>query len=322
MSGPSAEVGTARDGVPSRGDAAPSRSVADERATDAGAADERAVASFLARFSRFGAEPSVATYMPLFHPDVTLFDDGMERPITYEEIPTSISATLDLAQDFRMVPERWRHRDGVLFVEARNEATILGTRCHWQSVYRVHLDGDRVLDGRRYYDRAPLLATFDPAAPRLPALAVAEDVACGARVEPVACLAAAVTQQDLVELIVSGWRGDAWDALVATFRDDATWHAPGVEGPCGRDAIPSFRSRLARLLAGALPRMVASAGDDALLLTEWRADVPTPSGGSYALGMVERFDLVAGRVLAARTYFDAASLALALAATSPDPPRS
>ena len=35
-------------------------------------------------FFRFGAEPDVATYMPLFHPDVVLFDDGMERPIGYD----------------------------------------------------------------------------------------------------------------------------------------------------------------------------------------------------------------------------------------------
>ncbi len=55
---------------------------------------ERNVAAFLERFFRFGAEPSVATYMPLFHRDVTLFDDGMARPIGYEEIPASITAPM------------------------------------------------------------------------------------------------------------------------------------------------------------------------------------------------------------------------------------
>ncbi|MFN8602002.1 MAG: nuclear transport factor 2 family protein [Candidatus Binatia bacterium] len=284
--------------------------------------DERAVASFLARFFRFGAEPDVATYMPLFHPDVVLFDDGMERPIGYDEIPASITATLALAQGFRMVPERWRHHDGVVFVEARNEATILGAPCRWQSVYRVRLDGDRVIDGRRYYDRAPLLATFDPTTPRLPSLAVAGDAACAAPVEPVACLAEGVTARELLAMLEDGWRDGAWHALAAVFRDDATWHAPGVEGALSREAIPAYRTRFARLLGGAPPRLVATAGDDTLVLTEWRADVPTPSGGSYALGMIERFDLVAGRVLAARTYLDAAALAQAVAAQSPDPARS
>lgn len=287
-----------------------------------GAMDEGAVASFLARFSRFGAEPSVATYMPLFHPDVTLFDDGMERPIGYAEIPASISATLALAQGFRMVPERWRGRDGVLFVEARNEATILGTPCRWQSVYRVHLDGDRVVDGRRYYDRAPLLATFDPATPRLPTLSIAGDAAGAAPVEPVACLGAGVTSRELLEMLEDGWRDEAWHPLAALFRDDATWHAPGVEGVLRREAIPAHRTHFARLLGGARPRLVATAGDDTLVLTEWRAEVPTRSGGPYALGMVERFDLVAGRVLAARTYLDTAALAQAVATPERDPVQS
>ena len=209
--------------------------------------------------------------------------------------------------------------DGVVFVEARNEATILGTPCRWQSVYRVRLDGDRVIDGRRYYDRAPLLATFDPATPRLPALAAFEPAPT---VEPLACLERGVTSEELLALLARSWREQVWHALAALFRDDATWHAPGVEGSLRRDAITAFRARFARLLAGVPPRLVASAGDDSLVLTEWRADVPTPSGGSYALGMVERFDLVAGRVLAARTYLDAASLARAVAAPSPDPARS
>jgi ketosteroid isomerase-like protein len=71
--------------------------------------------------------------------------------------------------------------------------------------------------------------------------------------------------------------------------------------------------RFAGLLGGAVPQVRAWAGDDALVLIEWQVDVPTPSGAAYALGMVDRFDLAAGRALAARTYFDASSLARALA---------
>ena len=65
-----------------------------------------------------------------------------------------------------------------------------------------------------------------------------------------------------------------------------------------------------------MPRIRAWAGDDALALIEWRAEVPTPSGATYVLGVVDRFDLAAGRVLAARTYLDGASLARALAPVS------
>jgi ketosteroid isomerase-like protein len=278
--------------------------------------DGPAVAAFLARFARFGAAPSVATYLPLFHPDVQLFDDGMERPIGYDEIPASITATLGLAQEFCMVPERWRARDGVVLVEARNAATILGTPCQWQSVYRVRLDGDRVIDGRRYYDRAPLLATFDATSPRLPSLAsrTNDDVVRvdHAAPSPLACTERGPTTHELVELCAEAWRAGSWGALLATFRDDATWHAPGVDGALGRDAMLGFRTCFARLLCGVVPVIRAWAGNDTLLLVEWHADVPTPTGATYAFGMVERFDLVAGRVLAARSYFDASSLARAL----------
>lgn len=276
----------------------------------AGTTTERDLASFLGRFCSFGAEPSVETYMPLFHPDVSLFDDGMERPVGYDEIPASITATLALAQGFRMVPERWRARDGAVLVEARNEATILGTPCRWQSVYRVQLAGDRVIDGRRYYDRAPLLATFDPATPRLPSLA--PDAKEMVEPDALACLDRGVTPAALVELCARSWDDGAWSELAARLREDATWHAPGVIGPLVRAAVVGHRRRLAGLLGGARPRVRSWAGDETLLLVEWAAEVPTPSGASYALGMVDRFDLAAGRILAGRSYFDAASLARAL----------
>lgn len=277
----------------------------------AGAATERDVASFLVRFCRFGAEPSVATYMPLFHPDVSLFDDGMERPVGYHEIPASIAATLALAQGFRMVPERWRARDGAVFVEARNEATILGTAHRWQSVYRVVLAGDRVIDGRRYYDRAPMLLALDSSLRRLPSLE--PDAAEIGSLAPLPCLAPGAAGEELVHRCTRGWCEAAWDDLAALFRDDATLVVPGVARPLGRDAVVAHRRRLAALLGGEVPRVARWAGDHTLVLIEWQADVPTPSGTSYALGMVDRFDLAAGRVLAARTYFDVASFARALA---------
>lgn len=281
------------------------------RDRDASAAD---VVRFLERFVRFGASPSVASYLPLFHPDATLFDDGMERPITVAEIPASITATLALAQGLVMVPERWRVRGNAVFVEARNEASILGTRCCWQSVYRVELDGDLVIDGRRYYDRTPLLAVFDPSTARLPVLAPETAELTDAAARP--CLDRGLAPAELVDLCTRGFARGAWGDLVVAFRDDATWQVPAVEGALGRDAVAGHRTRLAQLLGGAVPRVRRWAGDDTLVLIEWQADVPTPSGAPYALGMVDRFDLVAGRVLSARTYFDAASLARALAPAS------
>ena len=129
------------------------------------------VAGFLALFERFGARASVETYLPLFHPEATLFDAGMERPITVAEIPEHIEGILKLVPDFEMVPRRWRERGGTLFVEAGNRATLGNGSVSWPSVYCMNLEGDRVLRGRRYYDRRPLYAQLAPDLPALPDVA-------------------------------------------------------------------------------------------------------------------------------------------------------
>src|SRR4030095_5031061 len=81
---------------------------------------------FLERFSRFGAAPSVATYLGLFDPEATLFDSGMPRPIRVPEIPEHTEGILRLVPAFRMAPERWRVRGTTLFVEAKNQASLAG----------------------------------------------------------------------------------------------------------------------------------------------------------------------------------------------------
>ena len=132
---------------------------------------------FLERFVAFGAQPSTRTYLPLFHPDATLFDSGMQRPITVPEIPEHIEGVLKLVPDFRMTPERWRVRDATVFVEAHNQATLRSDLLEWPSVYCVDLRGELVIRGRRYYDRRPLVsrvfpsvAEFAPVAFAMPAV--------------------------------------------------------------------------------------------------------------------------------------------------------
>ncbi len=172
---------------------------------------------FLERFRAFGSEPDVARYLALFHPDATLFDSGMERPITVPEIPEHIEAILKLAADFRMTPERWRLRDATIFVEAHNQATLRDRRVEWPSVYVIDLRGDQVIRGRRYYDRRPLVSLvfpgvssqppFEFALPALPVGLPSGDV--GALVRARASSLRAVSG---TEMEVLAWAGD--DALV------------------------------------------------------------------------------------------------------------
>ena len=281
------------------------------RAERAASPEERS--AFLKRFERFGSAPSVETYLALFHPEGRLYDEGMERPIGVSEIPAHIAGVLALVRDFRMHIERWRARDARVFVEAHNSGEVAGMPVAWRAVYRIELEGSLVRDGRRYFDRAPLLARLDPTTPTLDAAHAPHER--GGPVPPPrgAVAAREVAPGEIVGECTRAWREDRPEAIAELFREDGSLLAPGLPGPVGGGGIAAYYRRLAALLGGARLAPRSWAGDGSLLFVEWQADVPTPNG-VYALGLVDRFDLVRGRVLAARSYFESVALARALAA--------
>jgi limonene-1,2-epoxide hydrolase len=266
-------------------------------------------AQFLKRFERFGSEPSVATYLALFHPDAALFDDGMERPIGVAEIPAHIAGVLALVKGFRMRPERWRARGHVVMVEAHNAGEVAGKPVSWRAVYRIELEGSLVKNGRRYFDRAPLLAALDPSTPSVsPRLAPQPGDA-----QPRAGVVAGrdASPEALVSACAEAWRTGRPFALAEHFREDGALDVPGLARPLGGGEIGAYYERLSALLGG--PKLVPRtwAGDESLLFIEWQGELPAPSG-AHAFGLVERFDILGGRVLAARHYFETGALARAL----------
>lgn len=263
-------------------------------------------AAFLKRFERFGAEPSVETYLALFHAEARLFDDGMERPIGVAEIPAHIAGVLALVRGFRMRPERWRARERVVFVEAHNSGEIAGKPVSWRAVYRIELDGSLVRDGRRYFDRAPLLAMVDPQRPALLA-ALAPD-AEPALPDGASIRGSGASPEDVVKRCAEAWRAGRPEALAALFREDAALTSAGVSRPLGRAEVGAHYRRLAASLGDARLAPRSWAGDDTLLFVEWEAVAPR------AAGLVERFDLRDGVVLAARQYFDSSAPAFRQAA--------
>ena len=257
---------------------------------------------FLARFFAFGAAPSIETYLPLFHPDATLFDSGMPRPLTVPEIPVHIAATLQLLADFRMTPERWRLGGRTCFVEARNEAIVAGAPAFWRSVYCVDLEGDRVIRGRRYYDRQPLFARLAPNVPSLPAPQVEREPEPAEPPAP-----ASDSTAELLAACADCWkRGAPWE-LARQYREDAAMFSPGFERPLGRAELASYYRGLMRALPDLSLELQSSAGDAALAFAEWRARV-TVNGRERVFGVADRFDLAAGRILSARAYFDSLAL--------------
>ena len=266
-------------------------------------------AAFLKRFERFGSEPSAPTYLALFHPEAVLFDDGMERPIGVAEIPAHISGVLALVKGFRMRVERWRTRGPLVMVEAHNAGEVAGKPVSWRAVYRIELEGSLVRNGRRYFDRAPLLAALDPNTPTVsPRLAPAADDAAP-RTGVVG--SSGTSPEELVAACAEAWAGGRPERIAEHFREDGALHVPGLARPLGGGEIGAYYRRLHALLRGARLTPRRWAGDDALLFIEWQGGIEAPAG-PHAFGAIERFDLVGGRVLAGRHYFETGALARAL----------
>lgn len=180
-------------------------------------------ATFLKRFEHFGGEPSVASYLALFHPEALLFDDGMEPPIGVAEIPAHIAGVLALAKGFRMRPERWRARGPVVMVEAHNSGEVAGKPVSWRAVYRIELEGSLVKNGRRYFDRAPLLAALDPNTPSVSARLAP---AAGDAILRSGVVASSSTSPDeRVAACAAAW---------ASGRPDAAARSPPTTGACTR----------------------------------------------------------------------------------------
>jgi hypothetical protein len=119
----------------------------------------------LARFTAWGAAPTVDGYVDLFAEGGTVFDSGMPAPIAGAQIEAAITATFRLLEGFRLRPVRSGRNADTLYVEARNSARLAGRQCEWDAVYCMTACGDRVLRGRRYWDQAPVfeLLTDGPA---------------------------------------------------------------------------------------------------------------------------------------------------------------
>lgn len=119
---------------------------------------------FLERFADFGRKPDPDKYENLFDPDEgTVLHPGMTAPLHRNYVRAYMTTYLAGVSDFRFDIASWAERDGTVFVEARNSGRPGGGDVlEWGTVYCITLRGDRVLRGRAYGDRVPLLARLMP----------------------------------------------------------------------------------------------------------------------------------------------------------------
>ena len=119
---------------------------------------------FVARFRDFGSAPDPDKYENLFDPaDGTVLHPGMVAPLHRNQVRAYMITYLAGVPGFRFEIVQWAERDGTVFVEAKNSGMPGGgAPLEWGSVYCITLRGDRVLRGRAYGDRVPILARLMP----------------------------------------------------------------------------------------------------------------------------------------------------------------
>ena len=122
------------------------------------------VERFLERFADFGVAPDPVKYEGLFDPaDGTVLHPGMEAPLHRDKVRDYMTLFLATVEDFHFAIVRSATNGEAVFVEAANTGVLGGERLEWGTVYRIVLRGDRVLEGRAFGDRVPLLARVSPA---------------------------------------------------------------------------------------------------------------------------------------------------------------
>ena len=119
---------------------------------------------FLERFADFGAAPDPDKYQSLFDPqEGTVLHPGMVAPLRRDQVHAYMTTYLAGVPEFHFDIAEWAERGDTVFVEARNSGRPgSGEVLEWGTVYCVTLRGDRVLRGRAYGDRVPLLARLMP----------------------------------------------------------------------------------------------------------------------------------------------------------------
>ena len=115
---------------------------------------------FVKKFQHAWRDP-IARFASLFHPEGTLFQQGMERPLKRDEITAHVSRVLTLMPDQRIEVKRWGANRDDVFIEWSASATLRGQAIEWSGASRFTLRDGLILEEIAYFDTLPLRAIVD-----------------------------------------------------------------------------------------------------------------------------------------------------------------
>jgi hypothetical protein len=109
----------------------------------------------LAPFQEAWREPRTK-FVQLFHAKGTLFQAGMEHPITRDAIPRHQEIALALMPDLAIEVSRWAAGGDDVFIEWDASGTFQGHRQRWSGASRFTLRDGLIVEEIAYFDTAPL----------------------------------------------------------------------------------------------------------------------------------------------------------------------
>ena len=115
---------------------------------------------FVKKFEHAWRDP-IARFASLFHPEGTLFQQGMERPLKRDEITAHVSRVLTLMPDQRIEVERWGANGDDVFIEWSASATLRDQPIEWSGASRFTLRDGLIIEEIAYFDTLLLRSVVD-----------------------------------------------------------------------------------------------------------------------------------------------------------------
>lgn len=115
---------------------------------------------FVLAFAEGWAKRDVDFLGSLMDPEVNSFYAGMEAPTGIEGVKSYIGMVIELAPDIELKPTRWAAAGDDVFIEWSAKATVGRNLIEWQGTDRFTLKDGKVIEGRAYFDTAPIQKAF------------------------------------------------------------------------------------------------------------------------------------------------------------------
>ena len=115
---------------------------------------------FVKKFQHAWRDP-IARFGSLFHPEGTLFQQGMERPLKRDEITAHVSRVLTLMPDQRIEVTHWGANGDDVFIEWDASATLRDQPIEWSGASRFTLRDGLIIEEIAYFDTLLLRSVVD-----------------------------------------------------------------------------------------------------------------------------------------------------------------